>query len=339
MKIGRTDPCPCGSGLKYKKCCADQPMSDNPPGPAAAVMADVREQLKGRSFGSLEEANAFLAGYMQKRNQAPLDDFCGLSSDQMTRILYFPFASPDLVTFPDCLDAEPQAPIMSLFNLLVEGIGEKGLKPTATGNLPRDFCRQTARAYLGEEEYREFSRYGEMRSEPEFFDLHVTRLVAELAGLIRKYKGKFILGRECRALLAKKGLVGIYPRLFRAFVEQYNWAYRDGWQDIPLIQQSFLFTLYLLKKQGADWQTNRFYEDGFLRAFPQVVDQVEPVGEYYSSEDVVRISYSLRCLKGFLGFMGLAEIEEDSERSFREGFRLRKRPLLDLVVRGLLVVG
>jgi len=21
MKIGRNDPCPCGSGKKYKKCC------------------------------------------------------------------------------------------------------------------------------------------------------------------------------------------------------------------------------------------------------------------------------------------------------------------------------
>ena len=23
-KIGRNDPCPCGSGLKYKKCCIDK---------------------------------------------------------------------------------------------------------------------------------------------------------------------------------------------------------------------------------------------------------------------------------------------------------------------------
>ena len=23
-KIGRNQPCPCGSGLKYKKCCANQ---------------------------------------------------------------------------------------------------------------------------------------------------------------------------------------------------------------------------------------------------------------------------------------------------------------------------
>lgn len=25
MKIGRNDPCPCGSGLKYKKCCLNKP--------------------------------------------------------------------------------------------------------------------------------------------------------------------------------------------------------------------------------------------------------------------------------------------------------------------------
>lgn len=23
-KVGRNDPCPCGSGLKYKKCCLDR---------------------------------------------------------------------------------------------------------------------------------------------------------------------------------------------------------------------------------------------------------------------------------------------------------------------------
>ncbi len=30
MKVGRNDPCPCGSGKKYKKCClADQIIQDN----------------------------------------------------------------------------------------------------------------------------------------------------------------------------------------------------------------------------------------------------------------------------------------------------------------------
>jgi tetratricopeptide (TPR) repeat protein len=29
-KFGRNDPCPCGSGKKYKKCCADLPKSVMP---------------------------------------------------------------------------------------------------------------------------------------------------------------------------------------------------------------------------------------------------------------------------------------------------------------------
>lgn len=24
MKIGRNEPCPCGSGIKYKKCCLNK---------------------------------------------------------------------------------------------------------------------------------------------------------------------------------------------------------------------------------------------------------------------------------------------------------------------------
>jgi len=29
-KIGRNDPCPCGSGLKYKKCCLNKTGASNP---------------------------------------------------------------------------------------------------------------------------------------------------------------------------------------------------------------------------------------------------------------------------------------------------------------------
>jgi hypothetical protein len=28
-KIGRNDPCPCGSGKKYKKCCLDSRVYEN----------------------------------------------------------------------------------------------------------------------------------------------------------------------------------------------------------------------------------------------------------------------------------------------------------------------
>lgn len=62
----------------------------------------------------------------------------------MHRILKVPFASPELVCIPEVLDTNPTAPILRLFSLLTDAIGEQGLKPTAKGNLPRKFCREAA---------------------------------------------------------------------------------------------------------------------------------------------------------------------------------------------------
>ncbi|MGD9685487.1 MAG: SEC-C metal-binding domain-containing protein [Desulfobacter sp.] len=180
MKIGRNDPCPCGSGLKYKKCCANTVEIVSDTSVTSPVTNDLKQLLQGRSFGSLEEVNALLQQHMQKRSRTALEDFQGLSPEQMHRLLYSPFSSPQLVAFPEKLAVTPEAPIIKAFTLLAAGIGEDGLKPTATGNLPRQFCRDAARAYLGEEEYLHRSRHGELRTEDEFSELHVTRLVAEI---------------------------------------------------------------------------------------------------------------------------------------------------------------
>lgn len=330
MKIGRNDPCPCGSGNKYKKCCAGKQEGGQHSG-MGDVMAELRELLKGQSFASLEEANAFIGQQMRQRNHAPIDDFHGLSLEQMHRFLHFPFETPRLITFPVRLDIAPEAPIMTLFNLLAEAIGTEGLKATATGNLPRTFCREAALAFLGEEGYRERTRYGGINTEPDFPELNVARLVAELAGLIRKYKGKFILGRECPKLLAEEGAPGIYPRLFRAFAGEYNWGYGDRYPDFPIIQQAFLFTLYLLRRFGTEWQTAEFYADNFLRAFPAVLGEARPLS-FETAEDEVGRCYAIRALDRFAGFLGLAEIERDPAKRSSDEFRIRRLPLAEHVV-------
>lgn len=332
MNTGRNDLCPCGSGLKYKKCCADKHAADERQRVMGPVMDELKELLKGKNFSSLEEANAFLRRHSQQRNQAPIDAFHGLSPEQMHRFLHFPFESSPLVTFSPALENIPLVPILSLFNLLAAAIGEDGLKATATGNLPRSFCREAARVYLGEEEYQRWSRYGEMRSEPEFREMHTTRLVAGLAGLVRKYKGKFILSKECRKLLAEPGQPGIYPRLFKAFTREYNWAYNDRFEEISFIQQSFLFSLYLLTRYGGEWRSNAFYEDAFLRAFPTLLSQVQPVGSYFSPERVLRLSCSTRSLDRFALYFGLVEIEYPESDRYANEFRVRTLPLLKQVV-------
>lgn len=331
MKIGRNDPCPCGSGIKFKKCCADKQEHDGPPACTSEVMGELKELLQGQGFASLEEANVFIGNFMQQRSQAPIDDFHGLSPEQMHRLLHFPFETPHLVAFPSPLDIVPEAPIMTLFKLLANAIGDNGLKATATGNLPRSFCREAALAFLGEEGYQKRTRYGGINTEPDFSELHVARLAADLAGLTRRYKGKFILSKECRKILTKEGLPGIYPRLFRAFAREYNWGYQDRYQEFSIIQHSFLFTLHLLQRFGAEWQTSTFYADNFLRAFPAVLGEARPY-PFETVEEQVSRCYSIRALERFAGFLGLVEIDRDPTDRYADEFRLRKLPLVDHVI-------
>jgi len=329
--IGRNDPCPCGSGKKFKHCCLGKESSTTSGHGAAGMSETLRKTLEGRQFNSLEEAQAFLYQITQQQNRQQLDEFHGLSPEQMYQMLNFPFASPGLVRFPEVLDATPAAPILTLFELLTNAIGEQGLKPTAKGNLPRNFCREAALAYWGEQQYREKTRFGGINREEDFDDLHVTRLVAELAGLIRKYKGRFILSRDCRRLLAGDGLTAIYPRLFRTYVEEFNWAYWDGYPELRFMQSAFLFTLHLLTRYGNAWRPQVFYEDAFLGAFPMLLDEVPP-SQVISPDETVRFAYTWRALVHFAGFLGVATVEPVSDERLCREYRVKALPLLSQIV-------
>lgn len=330
--VGRNELCPCGSGKKYKKCCLGKDESAASDRGDAGASESLRQALEDRQFNSLEEVQALVEQHTQQQNQRALDEFHGLAPEQMHRLLNFPFTSPQLVHFPEVLDSGPKAPILTLFGLLVGAIGEQGLKPTAKGNLPRKFCRESALIYWGEQKYRENTRFGGINREDDFLDLHVTRLVAELAGLIRKYKGRFILSHDCRALLAGGSLASIYPRLFQTYIVQFNWGYQDRYPELRFIQQAFLFTLYVLTRHGDTWLPHEFYEDSFLRAFPSVLNEV-PLSPVFSPEEEIRRCYTRRTLMEFAGLLGLAEVKPITDERFCHQYRVKALPLLHQAVR------
>lgn len=67
-KVGRNDPCPCGSGKKYKQCC----LKDKLPGGRRKIKAKVissgkkAPDLMERTFG-----NAIRAGHQEEKPPAP----------------------------------------------------------------------------------------------------------------------------------------------------------------------------------------------------------------------------------------------------------------------------
>ncbi|MFU8838219.1 MAG: YecA family protein [Thiohalomonadaceae bacterium] len=330
MKTGRNDPCPCGSGKKYKQCClqADQ-QSFNP---AREINEELRQLLEGKQLDSLEAMQAEAERFFQARNHAPLSEFHGLSPMQMQQMLDRPFDSPELVRFSVNLDIKPDAPVARLFSLLADGIGEQGVKPTAKGNLPRALCREVVLAYLGEEGYAKATRYSGINKEEDFFELHQLRLVAEMAGLLRKYRGKFVLSRECKALLAGPGMAAIYPRLLHTFVTEYNWAYGDGHEELPFIQRSFLFTLYLLWRYGDEPRPVHFYEEAYIDAFPALLTEIKP-SAYFEPEDILARCYSLRTISRFAEWFGLVEVEKAADpRVHFSDLSLRKTGLFEQVV-------
>ena len=101
-EIGRNDPCPCGSGKKFKHCCLGKESSTTSDHGAAGTSETLRKELEGLQFNSLEDAQAFLDQITQQKNRRQLDEFHGLSPEQMYHMLNFPFTSPSLVHFPRC---------------------------------------------------------------------------------------------------------------------------------------------------------------------------------------------------------------------------------------------
>ncbi len=288
---------------------------------------ELRKALANREFETMEGLQGFLDQYTSERNHRPREDFVGLSSAQMYQMLYFEYESPDLVVLPEVIDIEPEAPILFLFSLLADAIGEKGLKATAKGNLPRNFCRDADLAYWSQQTDMARPHDFPVRLERDCPALHAMRIVAELAGLVRKYRGRFILSRKCRRMLACGGMHAVYPKLLEAYVCKFNWAYRDGFPDMPMIQTAWLFVLYLLARFGDTERPNTFYEDAFMRAFPVALEEV-PEAPWRDEEDSLRRCFTIRALERFAGFFGLASVVPKSESPLESEFRVSTLPLL-----------
>ena len=117
---------------------AEQRMRDE----HAEIIAELRKDTADLDIGSFSEVQALAERVFQQRNLRPRDEFCGLSADQMYSFLYVPFDSTEIVSFSDNFPNPPEAPAFALVSLLADECGDNGLKATAKGYLPAQFCRE-----------------------------------------------------------------------------------------------------------------------------------------------------------------------------------------------------
>ncbi|OOC09224.1 hypothetical protein [Thioalkalivibrio halophilus] len=272
-----------------------------------------------------------------------IDDFHGLNSDQMHRLLYHPFDSPELVTFGDGLRERPDSPAFRLLEVIAEACRGNGIKLTPKGNLPRAIVSE-AREALDESgfAYRRSFYPGTIRNEEDLDELHALRVVADIGRFTRKYRGRLKLVRAVEKQFDTGDWAGLFTRLLRVYCQEFNWAYRDGYPELPIVQMSFLFTLYLLHVHGHEPRPVSWYEVQFLNAFPMAESEVNEQPSYWDrdpatyAERQAKKAWSLRSIERFACFFGLVTLEAAPETrdplAPMGDYRVRALPLLDQAI-------
>jgi hypothetical protein len=332
MKTSRNSLCPCGSGKKYKRCC----LAVNP---AKALNDELSEVLGNEEVASLEEAQALANMFMQNKNHQAIDEFLGLSPDQMYSFLHKSFEPSPWFSIYKHLSMEPDAPILTLVKGIAGVIDDNGLKATAKGNLPQKLCKFLFEQYKSVKPFDKFFDFMKINKEEDFYELNITRLLMEDAGLLRKTKGRFYLTKKYQKEAQQQGFKTLYPILFEYYCKAFNWAYLSRGDELPFLQQSFLFTVYTLDKFGHKPKSFYDYQTLFIDAFPMVLNEVEWSTDTYNEETVVRQAYNHRVQQQFLWFMGLASVEvkdgSENKRQYWEDDKfmfLHKLPLLDELI-------
>lgn len=303
VKIPRNTSCPCGSGKKYKRCCgADLQPYDKPL--QGSLADELSQAIEASGASTLEEMNVIAQQMSAARNAKPIQEFLGLSPEQMASLLYNPLKSPSLVTFNEGWMPK-NAMALHLFNALADGIGKDGLKATRQGNLPILLCRDI----LANTPENLIERPYNIRTETDFDELNTLRILGEISGLITRNKARFVLTSLGQELTQPKNQKQLFHHLLKAYATQFNWGYRDGYSDVDIIQTGWLFSLYCLLSFGSKWRPCRFYADKFVEAFPMALEEIDE-SPYSTVEEQFHRCYQIRTLKRFAYFWGLIDMRK-----------------------------
>jgi len=318
-KIGRNDPCPCGSGKKYKNCCLVRdktPPGENEEEPLQSLFEEIRESLKGREFSSLEEAQGFLNELMERKNLEGKPEFWGFSPEEMHRLLHFPFdRTADLVAFNHDLPPEVFQSVPMVADILVflnELFRVDPLKATAKGNLPLKFCQLLLEKLPPSERSYDFP----IRSERDSMRLHSLRHILRMCGWIKKEHNSFCLTQKGKKIFARGFQGEDFFHLLKVYTTRFNWAFQDRYPPFWIIQGGFLFSLYLLTQKALEYIEDTQLANYFIEAFPLILGEAEVI-TYLKPEETVARCYSLRFLEKFCKMFGFVEIKKEEKDLYR----------------------
>ena len=244
------------------------------------------------------------------RNNSPLDEFLGLSPTEIHDLLYDTFGEKSPIQFRDNIDNETldQIPLFRIAEEFLKIIyREKQIKLTPLGALPKKVMVELYdKRFLLDERIE--SGLTKLWKEDDCISIKSARLTAEIAGLVRKAKGKLTLTKTGTKLLETNNRLQIFKQFFKAFVDKFSWSYNDGYPEEPIGQLAWAFSIIMLDKFGDHPQHIDLYADKYLKAFPLFITFFEP--RYTTPERHFYRCYGVRTFDRFFLWFGFVTVEK-----------------------------
>ncbi len=325
MKVGRNQPCPCGSGIKYKRCCYRK-IGEKAQGEMNQELASVLAANPGLSHAELQSA-------MQRRaaayNNSPHPDFCGLSPNQIQNWMNSAFKNLQWVTFSTPRNLS-LCPVMRYLALILDEAIENGgsIKATAKGNLNVTLVEKASflwssfstTKYDWEIEFSAFMG----RTEEDFDALHYSKILAEMIGIIELRKGRLHVAQANQDLYKRQGIGAFYLPMLETAVNKFNWSYLDGFEPDVDIRRFWLFMVWRFQAHAS---VEKLCQEVFT-AFPPLLNEFAqqdtlPPSEFGSMVISNRFVYRFLHFWGFIPIKSKLKLFTDNPSN-----QLSKTPLL-----------
>lgn len=247
------------------------------------------------------------------QNNAPVDDFMGLSANEMHHLLYDTFGDKSPIQFQEQIDDNTldQIPIFRILEDYLKIIQrEKLIKLTPLGALPKKVMVELySKGYLPDDIIE--AGITKLSREEDCISIRSARFAAELARLVKKVNGKLSLTKAALKLMETNNRVQLFKLFFQAFTQKFSWSYNDLYPEEPIGQMGWGFSLILLDKFGDKSQTLHFYSEKYTNAFPMFLDFFHP--HYSSREEQFFRCYGIRTFERFFLWFGLVSVEKKRE--------------------------
>ncbi len=366
-KTGRNEPCPCGSGKKYKHCCLDKldnvipfprmPAGDEferykafaeswdpakgpvptfqeyrgTPNPATESINELKKKIGDRIFESEAELRDFIERELRSENDAARGDFLGMTPSQMHSVLHTSlFENTALIELNESANPEllERAPVMRQCRHLLQLLSEDEKGIKATQR--GNFPRKTVQDF-----YDKTVKTGEIfdlppRNEddaPELLRLHA---FLEESGFLKKRQGRLSLTQTGKEFSAERSPFETYKALFKFFGETMDWLFTTRYPDpFIVIQNSLIFCLHMLRRKAGEFISGGELALVYKRAFPQLVKEMDII----KSIDIVSSGFCHLFLEVFAWPFGLVERKRDPGAFSSTEVRYKKTRLFDEVLR------